>query len=509
MSGRLERAAAVGLLLFSGVTFLAIAALAIVHVDDRYGVTAASGVWMGLTAAAHAGVWYPPDYSHGFYGGTRYMPLPILVELAGRIVGGEYLVSAKALIYAVNVGLYVLVFVIARRRGAPTYVALAIIATILASSAASTTFLGLRWDSLATVLQVLALGLVAERSTPRRTLFAGILCALAIMTKVSAIWGPAAITVWLARRTPRRLVEFVCSFVLSVGLLLTVFEALTGGRLLQQLRQFTFAGSSHSTLLDGLHRFYQLAMRNERSLPLLLLLAGMTVVVSCALRRLGPYELGLTFAVPILIVVMRDFGTYENHLIDLEVLSGLVVAGLWSWPERADWWRVGRLGVAACLVIAAAAAGRYTLVPDTRSAVTHTLRGRPDPRYSVNPAPQLVRMGTCALFEDASIPILAGQRPVVLDAFITHRLQTEGPHALALLVHRIDAGGFAAIALNFPLTNVGWFATLDFGTALADAMRSHYRLSGPPGKAGLYVYTPVRTAGSRARCQVASVDRWR
>ena len=280
------------LLLFAGATFLVVATLAAVHVDDRYGVGAASGVWMGLTAAAHAGVWYPATYSHGFYGGTRYMPLPILFELVGRIVGGEYLVSAKVLIYAVNVALYVLVYIAARRRGAPANVALVIVATVLASSAASTTFLGIRWDSLATLLQLLAVVVVAERSTPRRAVFAGILCALAVASKVSALWAPAAIAVWLVRRSTRRLVEFATALVVTTGLLFALFESLTDGRLLRQAREFTFAGSGHSSLAEGIHRFYQLALRNERSLPLLLAIAGVVLVVSLASRQVGPYELG-------------------------------------------------------------------------------------------------------------------------------------------------------------------------------------------------------------------------
>lgn len=508
MTRWLDRISTAGLLLFAGATFLVVATLAAVHVDDRYAVGAASGVWMGLTAAAHAGVWYPTTYSHGFYGGTRYMPLPILLELVGRIVGGEYLVSAKVLVYTVNVALYVLVYIAARRRGAPANVALVIVATVLASSAASTTFLGIRWDSLATLLQLLAVVVVAERSTPRRAVFAGILCALAVATKVSALWAPAAIAVWLVRRSTRRFVEFASALVVTTGLLFALFEALTDGRLLRQAREFTFAGSGHSSLAEGIHRFYQLALRNERSLPLLLAIAGVVLVVSLASRQVGPYELGLLFEIPIVIVVMRDFGTYENHLIDLEVLSGLVVAGLWSKPAKAEWTRVGRVAVVVCLVAAALAADRYTLIPDARAAIAHELRGRPDPRYTTHPAPQLIGMGTCALFEDASIPILAGQRPVVLDAFITHRLQTEDPRALGLLEHRIDTGAFKAIALNFPLTNVGWFATLDFGTALANAMRAHYRLSETLGDAGLYVYTPRRPVSSHRTCRIVPLGRF-
>ncbi len=215
---------------------------------------------------------------------------------------------------------------------------------------------------------------------------------------------------------------------------------------------------------------------------------------------------------PILIVVMRDFGTYENHLIDLEVLAGVVVAGAWAESSQtAGRLRAVRSVAVLCLVAAALLADRYTLIPDARAVVSHELQGRADPRYSLYPVPQLVRQGSCVLFEDASIPILAGQRPVVLDAFITHRLQTEDRQALALLKHRVDSGGFKAIVLGLPLTNAGWFATLDFGTALADAMRARYRLARVVGDPGLYVYTPSgpAPAAANASCGPVSLEHWK
>ena len=146
-------------------------------------------------------------------------------------------------------------------------------------------------------------------------------------------------------------------------------------------------------------------------LLLLLAIAGVVLVVSFATRQVGPYELGLLFEIPIVIVVMRDFGTYENHLIDLEVLSGLVVAGLWSKPAKAEWMRVGRVAVVVCLVAAALAADRYTLIPFLARQPHTSFEVDPIRVNSTHPAPQLVRMGTCALFEDALIPILAGQLP--------------------------------------------------------------------------------------------------
>src|SRR5438105_1163517 len=295
---------------WSAATFAAVALLAILHVDDRYGVGAASGVWMGLAAAAHGGVWYPAIYAHGFFGGTRYMPAPILLELVGRAVSGEYLVSAKLLIYAVNVALYVLVYRAARRQGASATVSLAVVTTVLASSAATTTVLGFRWDALATALQLAAIELVGRGGDARRTVPAGILCGLALATKVTSLWAPAAIVVWLARR-PRSLASFAGSLLAAAAIVVGVLELLSDGRMGRQLRAFTFAGSGHSSLAEGVHRFYQLGVRNERSLPLLLALAVVALVAAAVARRAGIYELGLVFAAPIVIVVMRDFGAYE------------------------------------------------------------------------------------------------------------------------------------------------------------------------------------------------------
>lgn len=495
-----RRLASVCLLALSGAVFLAVAFLAIAHIDDRYGVSAAPGVWMGLAAAAHAGVWYPPAFAHGFYGGTRYMPLPILLQLGGRVVSGEYLASAKLLIYATNVGLYALVYVAARRRRAPVAVSLALVAALLSSSAAMTTSLGIRWDALATLLQLAAILLLADEVTRNRAALAGLLCGLAFATKLSALWAPAAIVVWLAWCNRRALVPFAASLVGSATVVLGFFELLSHGRLGHQLRDFAFAGSSHSSLSDGLQRVYELVLRNQRSLPLLLLAAAVALGVAIARRRIELPELGLVFSVPILVVVMRDVGAYENHVIDLEVLAALVVAGLFAGRRVSSVLRLTAV-VGVVLVLATALAARYTLVPDVRAAV------RDDARYAVHPFPNEVAMGTCALFEDASIPVLAGQRPVVLDAFIVHRLQTQDRRALDALVARISQERFRVIVLTRPLTDAGWFATLDFGTAVAEAMRAHYRLDTGRSRDGFVVYQP-RRASRTADCPVASLGRW-
>src|SRR5581483_61086 len=488
----------VALYCVTAVTFACVAAIAIVHVDDRFDVGAASGAMMALAAAARAGVWYPPVFQHGFYGGTRYMPLPILIERVGAAAGGGYLTSAKLIVYAANVALYTLVYLAARRRGAPRPIAAVLVAAVLSSTAGATTSFAIRWDSLATALQLGALVLMSSARS-RKSEFAGGLSALAIAVKFTALWGPAAIVTWLLlRRRWSELGRFCAALVLGVAALAAASEALSHGRMAQQIAEFAFAGSTSSSALEGVHRINQLVIRNESELPLMLALALLSLIVAAARRRLGLYELGLIYLIPILFVVMRDQGAYENHLIDLEVLGALVIAGAFRFElaRRAALVRV--VAITACLLLATGNALRYTLVPDARSAVSDAIHGRVDPRYATHPYPQLTSARSCTLFEDATIPVLSGRRPIVLDAFIVHRLQTKNRAALTHLIARIDAREFHALVLDDRLTDLGWFSTLDFGTALASAMERNYRLA-TASLGGYFVYLP-RGDGSQRPC---------
>ena len=83
------------LLVVAVATFALVVLLAVVHANDRYDVGAASGSWMGLAAAARNGVWYPPVFANGFYGGTRYMPLPILLQAGASFAAANLLLSAR------------------------------------------------------------------------------------------------------------------------------------------------------------------------------------------------------------------------------------------------------------------------------------------------------------------------------------------------------------------------------------------------------------------------------
>ena len=57
--------------------------LALVHIGDRYKVGHVQGIWMALAQYANEGTLYPPLSDGVRFGGTRHMPLPIIVNADG------------------------------------------------------------------------------------------------------------------------------------------------------------------------------------------------------------------------------------------------------------------------------------------------------------------------------------------------------------------------------------------------------------------------------------------
>src|SRR5262245_21241830 len=86
--------------------------LAAAHRDDLYRVGFVGGAWLELVRSAAHGLFYPPLFDGGYFGGTRYMPLTILLMsgltkithnelLAARLVTDASAIAVAALVYYV------------------------------------------------------------------------------------------------------------------------------------------------------------------------------------------------------------------------------------------------------------------------------------------------------------------------------------------------------------------------------------------------------------------------
>jgi hypothetical protein len=479
-----------GLVLVSGAIFLAWALLSVVHVDDRYQVDHVGGVRMALARYFNSGVLYPPLFDDGNYGGTRFMPVPIILHGALAKLTGEYLVSGKVLSYAVMIVLLAVMVVLIVRMRCRLPIAVALAALVLTTHTGLAAGMDLRADALPLLLQVLAVALVAGTGGPASTVGAAALSALAVLSKSSAVWAPLAIAVWLLAVDRRRLLWFLAAYGVLVGVLLAFFGAVTDGRFFVNVFGLSTAGVQGSrSLLRGPYFLVHLLVQQALAAWALLPIAVVGFWLARAERRVSLYQLSLVCCLGVLVVVLGDIGTGWNQLVDLVVLTALVVgefAGR-SWPESS---LRGAITVALVLFLlwVNLTGLLVALVPDARQALGQLRSGHP---AAGTPLAGRATSSTAVLSEDPYVPVALGQTPTVLDPFMLLRIGRRDPAAVQQLVRRINDRDFRFVVLVEPLEPIDreWWRQLHFGPAVVQALADSYTYTGRDQ--GYYVYEPA------------------
>jgi hypothetical protein len=462
----------------SALVFLSWLIVAAGHVDDRYLVV---GPWTALSQSVDHGVLYPPLYDGHAYGGTRYMPLQFLAYAAGAQITGEFFVSAKLVVYLIAAGLFGVTYVSLRRFGCGRAVAIALVAVALTTApvlSASTSILG---DSLATLAQLAALAAVSFAAGRKSSAAAGGLCAAAFLSKLTALWAPVAILVWLGATDRRRLPPFLAAFVaLSAGGAI-VLDVASDGRMLDNITALAFSHrlGVHQLLVDA-PRYFTTLMA-ERAAPAWLLapvaLAG--TILAAARGRLTVYHVSLAVAVPLTILILTDEGAYWNHLIDVVFLivlvSGELAARLDAEAGRSE---VGSVVLSTALVVGIAS-GFLTQVSNQVGGGVRALGiGQPQLEFSNRVLADAVGRDDVLLSEDASVPVSLGRRPIVLDPFMLLRLVRKHPDWGTDLVRRLDDREFDKIFLLYRLDQESqWYTNVHFGPAISTAIDRNYRFA--------------------------------
>ena len=301
---RIGRALTAGLIIAALLTFLAWGFLALVHVDDRYHVGWVEGSRIALTRSAVSGVLYPPLYDGDTYGGTRFMPVPILLHAGLARMTGEYLVAEKLLAYLSSTLLLAAMFLLLRHAGCPLAPALALPAGVLVTLPGLLAATTVQGDALSVVFQLAAVALIQRSTRSAATLGAAGLCTLAIVTKLSAVWAPLAIGTWLLLRNRRQLVVFTAALLLLLAATTALFQIVSDGRMLTNLQEVAFAGvGGPSGLLRSPTRILSLVADGA---PLLLILVPFALAGTVLRGRRGMslWFISLVWALLVLVVVM-------------------------------------------------------------------------------------------------------------------------------------------------------------------------------------------------------------
>lgn len=466
--------------------------IAFARVDDTFGTV---GPWSGLASYAAHGTLYPPLFDGENFGGTRYMPLQFLLYAGMSNITGEFFVSAKIVAAIVAAALLALVYLGLRSIGCRRPEALAVTGVVLAAGPVLEASLANAGDSVAVVMQLAAVITITRRYDSRAVTLAGGLCGLAFLAKLSAIWAPVAIAIWLFKAVRRMLPTFLASYAATAGFGLLAIYLASDGRVFDNLSLVSTGGfRSFHDLTIGIPRvFVTLLNEHAQSTWLLIPLAAVGLVIAAAQRRVSLYQSATVVAVLVTFVVLTDEGAAWNHLIDVSVLLPIAAAEV---VVRTSAVEVARR-IASSLLLTAAVVGMaagylFQLRPQLSGSI-HGLRpGVADPRFPRSPLKGIVGARDTFLSQDASIAVARGQRPVVLDSYMVLRILKQHPRWQRTLVRRIDAREFDKVVLLFKLDpSAAGFTRLDFGRAVASAIDRNYRLEATTSGGNRYwIYVP-------------------
>jgi hypothetical protein len=475
-------------------------ALAALHLRDDYRVTHVQGVWMAAAEAARSGHLYPPLFDGGYYAGTRYMPLAILLNALASGLAGDPLIGGKLLAAILMATLLGLVIVMLRRFACPGPLAIALASVVVATGTglqAGTTVGG---DLLPVVLQVGALAVAVRTRSRPAMVVAGALAGLAVASKLTGLWALLGIATWLAtQRQWRPAVTFAAAGVATATLVLGTVQVLSGGGLLQHLLAFWVAGvhGKFSTLLRAPNQVLYNFLASASGAVVLIPLAVLGAMLSRSWRNLSLIHVAFAYALLLLLVVYADVGTGSNQLLDLVVLTVLAVghlAGRAAASMEPGMKAIIVLTVAVTVVWAAGLDLVRTVGVDVRRTVSAIKSGEARPRAAAAVA-GVIRPDEEVLAEDPFIYVAAGRRPLLMDAFMLTRLDRLHPEWVDPLIAKIAERRFGLVVLVVSLddrTVDFWWTDYHFGPRIANALRASYRFDGVVGR--YYLYRPVSAA---------------
>jgi hypothetical protein len=474
MSRRADRVI-VGVAALTAIVLIADAAVSIA--SGAY-LNLGSGVWLALARDTHDGIFYRPLWNGAEYGGTRYFPM-LFVLTAGLMRAGVAAIPAGVTVSMFGlVAMAAAVAVFLKRLGTPPALVVAATALSVAPYFVHQTAFAIRCEPIAAAFAIFGLAMlvpvdVRAASTRQLLLAAGFFVA-AFMTKITCVYAPAAATIALLAAGRRGAAVKVAGFTAAGGLvLLALGNMISSGRALESFRACALAGSSALSLFSptAVTRAVQL-IGTSHLLTVVFLLTIVALAVSgrAWLKLPQLYFLG---AAGITAIIFTSPGTIlTSQIVDAYVAAIVVLTTALS-AQRA---RVRAMGVAVFVALGVWTAGQNIsrIVAMIRTDMVQT--GVADRRDLVD---QVHACAGTILSESALIPILAGQRPVLLDPFAFHVVASNRPAVERDLVERIKRREFLCVVLEQdPETAKGraWYSNVNLTHDVVEAVIHHYEL---------------------------------
>jgi hypothetical protein len=437
-----------------------------------------SGVWLALARDLHDGVFYRPLWNGSEYGGTRYFPMLFgltagLMRLGVNAVAAGVTVSMAGLVM-----LAAAVTMLLKRLAVPSAFVLLGSALSIAPYFVHQTAFAIRCEPIAAAFAIFGLAVLSpvetrDHSTARLMLAAALFVG-AFMTKVTCVYAPAAAIVALlasgqSRSALKLAIATTCGALLGLGFV----NLASNGRAIESFRACALAGSSLVSLLSStaVTRALQL-IATSHLLTTVFLLVGIALIATPKSWLQLP-ALYLLAAAAITAVIFTSPGTIlTSQIVDAYVAAIIVlvvfVAG-----------RHGRALELGCLVLTALAV--WTAGQNVARISTMIEQG--SVRSGAQERGQLIAAvngcGGPIVSESPLIPILAGQRPLLLDPFAFHVVSLNRPEVGHDLVERIRRREFPCVVFEQdPSTPKGqaWYSNVNLTRPVMEAVLEQYKL---------------------------------
>lgn len=435
-----------------------------------------SGVIIAMAADLKDGTFYRPLYGPEGYGGTRYFPLyfvlhAVLLKLGVPVLAGAYLISGAAVLL-----LLVGAFHLLRGLGAEWWLAACGSGTILAAASAQSAVTNPHADGLASALNVCGLAVIVRPQLSHRlVLLAAVLFTLAWSAKLNMVFGVASAVIWLLARGQRRTAwELAAKTGLGYLMVAAAMMIASHGQVWEVFKACASGGTSLRLMRRAARHVWAIATRADRGLiPFFFLAVFALVAESVSKGRKLLQSLPVVLFLITLAIIIPIFGSpgvVANHLIDVQIAS-IVLFTSWLAVEANGYLKqVGVFALALATFVAAVPLLHKLKVWDTRFA----------PHRFQRVVAAIPDQGKPILAENPLIPVLAGQRTYVLDAWMLRMLRERIPNFGDPLLEKLRHQDFGAVVLSFadPRTQRAqmWYTYSDFGPGFLEALTENYRL---------------------------------
>jgi hypothetical protein len=487
----IDRILAITFIAFGVLALSSYTALAFVHLFTLYDINQTSGAWLSFAYYLDHGTFYPRPYEHGWYAGTRYMPLFFAFHALLAQVTGEYLASGKLATLVSTIAIVVALALILRPRVRSLPLSIALAASPLATFIGHKGSLTIRSDVLPLALSLFALYLVDEKTRSegapiswKRLLSAALLAGLAPLAKFTSFHALTAGFIALSFKDKRRAMLFglVGFAVFLSGVLAT--EALSNGGLSANFSATALGPGENKRGLGFAIETYAWYVRSDRVFAVMLGFAFVSFVRSWWRPwrlRLDLYKIYFLLHAVISLGFFFDVGAEYNHLIDL-VAAAVIVCADGLEPEAP---RPIRRAVLVGFTLALA----FGLWVHHAAAWRAPERGQDARRWLED---GLGLKGLRFLSQDPTVPVLLDQRPVLADDFQYRVLVEKGIVPDEELPERIRVREFDRIVLlnapdSYDPLDPEFFAR-ELGAKPARTIRREYELEKQVGR--YYVYRP-------------------